>query len=308
MEQDKLIEQINEKYIGLGENPDTYLSGLRYANPVNYWDYCEVDTLLALQKPKTMLPDENVFIMYHQVNELLFKMILSEIHQVAEVENIESDFFVSRLGRINRYFDVLISSFAIMKYGMEVEQYMKFRDALTPASGFQSVQYRKIEIACTDLNNLLDARFKPKADELEGLQDKIDHLYWQAAGKDYKTGKKSLMLSMFEEKYGKELLDFAQEFETKNLRAIYLSLSEDDKKSPKLIKAMKALDNKINIKWTMTHYRTAEHYLESSGKSVAATGGSPWKKYMHPKYQKRIFFPELWSKDELDTWGHEHEE
>ena len=71
---------------------------------------------------------------------------------------------------------------------------------------------------------------------------------------------------------------------------------------------MKALDNKINIKWTMTHYRTAEHYLESSGKPVAATGGSPWKKYMHPKYQKRIFFPELWSKEELDTWGYEHEE
>jgi len=308
MEQEKLIEQINEKYKGLGENPDTYLSGLRYANPVNYWDYCEVDTLLALQKPKTFLPDENVFIMYHQVNELLFKMILSEIHQVAEVENIELDFFVSRLGRINRYFDVLISSFAIMKYGMEVEQYMKFRDALTPASGFQSVQYRKIEIACTDLNNLLDARFKPKADELEGLQDKIDHLYWQAAGMNYKTGEKSLMLKTFEEQYGKELLDFAQEFETKNLRAIYLSLSEEDKKAPKLIKAMKALDDKINIKWTMTHYRTAEHYLESSGKAVAATGGSPWKKYMHPKYQKRIFFPELWSEEELDTWGHEHEE
>ncbi len=68
----------------------------------------------------------------------------------------------SKLGRINRYFDVLISSFAIMKYGMDVDQYMKFRDALTPASGFQSVQYRKIEIACTDLNNLIDARYKDK--------------------------------------------------------------------------------------------------------------------------------------------------
>jgi tryptophan 2,3-dioxygenase len=308
MSQKDLIEEINTKYEALGENPDTYLSGMRYAKPVNYWDYCEVDTLLALQKPKTNIPDESVFIMYHQVNELLFKMILSEIEQVANAENIEIDFFVNRLGRINRYFDVLISSFAIMKYGMEVEQYMKFRDALTPASGFQSVQYRKIEIACTDLNNLIDARYKHKADEFVGLQAKIDNLYWQAAGKDHKTGEKSLMLSMFEEKYGKELLDTAKEYENKNLRAVFNSLSEEDKKSPKLIKAMKALDNKINIKWTMTHYRTAEHYLESSGKPAAATGGSPWKKYMHPKYQKRIFFPELWSKDELDTWGHEHEE
>ena len=92
MSQNKLIEQINEKYKGLGENPDSYLSGLLYANPVNYWDYCELDTLLSLQKP-TYLPDENVFIMYHQVNELLFKMILSEIYQVAEVDNIKLDFF-----------------------------------------------------------------------------------------------------------------------------------------------------------------------------------------------------------------------
>tara|TARA_B100000795_G_scaffold65935_1_gene45033 strand:- start:3981 stop:4907 length:927 start_codon:yes stop_codon:yes gene_type:complete len=308
MSQKDLIEEINSKYKDLGENPDTYLSGMRYAKPVNYWDYCEIDALLTLQKPKTEIPDESVFIMYHQVNELLFKMILSEIEQVANTNNIELNFFVSRLGRINRYFDVLISSFAIMKYGMEVEQYMKFRDALTPASGFQSVQYRKIEIACTDLNNLIDARYKHKADEFVGLQAKIDNLYWQAAGKNHKTGEKSLMLSMFEEKYGKELLDTATEYETKNLRAVFNSLSEEDKQSPKLIKAMKALDNKINIKWTMTHYRTAEHYLESSGKPVAATGGSPWKKYMHPKYQKRIFFPELWSKEELDTWGYEHEE
>jgi tryptophan 2,3-dioxygenase len=308
MSQDKLIKDINTKYQDLGENPDPYLSGLRYANPVNYWDYCEVDTLLTLQKPKTFLQDENVFIMYHQVNELLFKMILSEIEQVSNEDSITLDFFVSKLGRINRYFDVLISSFAIMKYGMDVDQYMKFRDALTPASGFQSVQYRKIEIACTDLNNLIDARYKDKADEIIGLQSKIDHLYWQAAGKDYKTGKKSLMLSMFEQKYGKELLATAKQFEHTNLRAVYNSLNETDKNSPKLIKAMKALDNKINIKWTMTHYRTAEHYLESSGKPVAATGGSPWKKYMHPKYQKRIFFPELWSDEELDTWGHEHKE
>lgn len=308
MSQDKLIKDINTKYQDLGENPDPYLSGLRYTKPVNYWDYCEVDTLLTLQKPKTFLQDENVFIMYHQVNELLFKMILSEIEQVSNEDSITLDFFVAKLGRINRYFDVLISSFAIMKYGMDVDQYMKFRDALTPASGFQSVQYRKIEIACTDLNNLLDARYKEKADEIIGLQSKIDHLYWQAAGKNYKTGKKSLMLSMFEEKYGKELLATAKKYEHTNLRAVYNSLNETDKKSPKLIKAMKALDNKINIKWTMTHYRTAEHYLESSGKPVAATGGSPWKKYMHPKYQKRIFFPELWSEEELDTWGHEHKE
>ena len=92
-----------------------------------------------------------VFIMYHQVNELLFKMILWEIEQVAHHKELTVTFFSSRLMRISRYFDMLISSFAIMQDGMEVEQYLKFRNTLTPASGFQSAQYRKIEFATTDL-------------------------------------------------------------------------------------------------------------------------------------------------------------
>ena len=42
---------------------------------------------------------------------------------------------------------------------MEKEQYLKFRNTLTPTSGFQSAQYRKIEFASTELINLIDARY-----------------------------------------------------------------------------------------------------------------------------------------------------
>ena len=41
---------------------------------------------------------------------------------------------------------------------------------------------------------------------------------------------------------------------------------------------------------------------DSVEEAVEATGGSDWKKYMHPKYQRRIFYPKLWSKEELDNW------
>ena len=73
-------------------------------------------------------------------------MILWEIEQVAFHEDLTTDFFSSRLDRISRYFDMLSSSFEIMGEGMDVEQYMKFRNTLTPASGFQSAQYRLIEL------------------------------------------------------------------------------------------------------------------------------------------------------------------
>ena len=71
MKQEDIIKAINEKYKALGENPDTYLKGLLQAKPINYWDYIEVETLLSLQKPRTDFKDEKIFIMYHQVIELL---------------------------------------------------------------------------------------------------------------------------------------------------------------------------------------------------------------------------------------------
>jgi tryptophan 2,3-dioxygenase len=65
--------------------------------------------------------------------------------------------------RISRYFDMLTTF--IMEDGMEVDQYMKFRNTLTPASGFQSAQYRLIEFSSTDLINLIDNRFRDSSIE-----------------------------------------------------------------------------------------------------------------------------------------------
>ena len=68
---------------------------------------------------------------------------------------------------------------------------------------------------------------------------------------------------------------------------------------------MRSFDRMANITWPIAHYRTAEHYLEQGPKTAAATGGSPWKKYLHPYYQKRIFFPGLWTEEEEENWAKE---
>lgn len=180
----------------MGQNPDTHLSGLLHANPMTYWDFIQVDALLGLQTQRTQQPDEMIFIMYHQINELLFKMILWEISQVAKTENISTQKFTMHLDRISRYFDVLSQSFNIMGDGMEVEQYMKFRDTLTPASGFQSAQYRKIEFASTELINLIDNRFRATIDRDTPFEHAYEHLYWQAAGKNYDTGDKTTLSTL----------------------------------------------------------------------------------------------------------------
>jgi tryptophan 2,3-dioxygenase len=299
----KIINQLDKKYSDLDQNLNTHLEGLLHSKPIDYWDYIQTDALLNLQIKRSTLPDEMVFILYHQVNELLFKMILWEIDQVANKEDITASFFKTKIMRISRYFDVLTSSFTVMKDGMDIEQYNKFRNTLTPASGFQSAQYRKIEFASTELINLIDNRFRETIDRNTSFEHAFEHLYWQAAGKDYKTGKKNYTLTVFEQKYKDEFIRFAEFYNTHNLWTIFKSLPQEVKEDKDLIKAMRHYDYTVNITWVMAHYNTAKHYLNIGGKTAEATGGSEWVKYMHPKYQRRIFFPDLWSKQELEDWG-----
>ena len=299
----KISDQLKEKYEAINQDVEDYLEGLLHSKPINYWDYIQTDALLNLQIQRTVFPDEMVFIMYHQINELLFKMILVEIEQVAKSDALTTELFTNKLMRISRYFDMLTSSFSIMKDGMNVDQYNKFRTTLTPASGFQSAQYRKIEFASTELINLIDKRFRDSIDRNSSYENAFEHLYWQAAGKDYKTGKKSYTLTVFEEKYKDEFLRFAQFYSTNNLYSKFKSLPKEDRENPELVKAMRHFDFTVNIKWVMAHYNTANHYLNIGGKTAEATGGSEWVKYMHPKYQKRIFFPSLWTKQEIEEWG-----
>ena len=302
-EKDLIIAQLEKKFEAINQKTETHLEGLLWAKPINYWDYIQTDALLNLQTQRTTLPDEMVFIMYHQVNELLFKMILWEIGQVCHTEKPETKFFAERLMRISRYFDMLTTSFDIMGDGMEVEQYMKFRNTLTPASGFQSAQYRLIEFSSTDLINLIDHRFRASIDRNTPYSHAFEHLYWQAAGKDYATGEKSFLLQEFERKYKDEFLRYMEEYNTINIWQKFRQLPENDQKNPDLIAAMRHYDKTVNITWVMGHLNAAKKYIESGQGSGEATGGSDWKKYMHPKYQRRIFFPELWSEEELKNWG-----
>jgi tryptophan 2,3-dioxygenase len=297
------LDELEKKFSAMNQRTEVHLEGLLWAKPITYWDYIQTDALLNLQTQRTTLPDEMVFIMYHQVNELLFKMILWEIEQLCHTDVPATDFFTEKLRRISRYFDMLTTSFDIMGDGMEVEQYMKFRNTLTPASGFQSAQYRLIEFASTDLINLIDYRYRATINRDTPYEHALEHLYWQAAGKDYKTGEKSYLLAEFERRYKKEFLSFMEEYNTINIWRKFKQLPEENQANPELVAAMRHYDYTVNVTWVMGHLNTARKYIESTSGPQEATGGSDWKKYMHPKYQRRIFFPELWSEEELRTWG-----
>jgi tryptophan 2,3-dioxygenase len=204
---------------------------------------------------------------------------------------------------VNRYAGVLTQSFSVMREGMDYEQYNEFRLTLAPASGLQSNQFRVVEILCTDLPHLVNTRMKDKMKPDATVDELFDELYWKEAGLDRKTGKKTQTLRNFEEKYQDELKGLALRMKSKNLLRRFKEVEEKSAGHEELKKALKDFDHTYNVVWPLAHLKTAEYYLNFKGEMKPATGGSEWQKYLHPSFQRRIFFPELWSEDELKNWG-----
>lgn len=312
------IKQLEEKYNAIGQDMNAYLDGLLTSNVTSYWEYINVDTLLSLQHPKTDFPDELIFIMYHQITELYFKLALHELTQVAHNgrnvlpngedkgwnEKLDAAYFARRITRVNRYFEALTKSFDIMVDGMEKEQFLRFRMALLPASGFQSAQYRMIEILSTDFIRLVD---KDVRSQYEGknpsIEEMFPYIYWNKGATEEASGVKTLTLKKFEQKYADQFIALANEYKNTNMWAKYMSLPEADRNNPELIKALRQLDINVNVNWPLVHYKSAVRYLAMEKNDVPATGGTNWQKYLPPRFQKRIFFPTLWNESEHAEWG-----
>ena len=123
---------------------------------VNYSDYLKLDELLSCQElisEKFGRPahDETLFIIIHQTYELWFKQILHELDDVLRMfrEDIVDEknigVAVLRCDRIIEIQKLLIDQVRILET-MTPLDFLEFRNLLTPASGFQSIQFRKIEI------------------------------------------------------------------------------------------------------------------------------------------------------------------
>ncbi|QHT68936.1 tryptophan 2,3-dioxygenase [Rhodocytophaga rosea] len=299
----QLLKALEEKYKLTSQDTDGYLEGLLYADYLSYWDYIHLETLLSLQNPRTVFPDENIFITYHQVTELYFKMILSEMKQIGEAENITESFFLQRMERITRYFQILVQSFDVMSIGMDGEQFRKFRMTLMPASGFQSAQFRMIEIRATDFINIVDKDVRHELHTDMPVEALYEHIYWKKGATEVATGKQTLTLQKFEEKYEQVLMRFIEEVKDTNLWAAYQRLAAKQTPGQPLKEALRLFDTLVNIDWALAHFRSAMHYLHKEPVAVQATGGTNWQQYLPPIFQKRIFYPQLWTEQEKSEWG-----
>lgn len=302
-ELEKRLKALEAKYAQDGQKLLDHLDGLLERRYTTYWDYVKLDSLLSLQEPATEHHDEYIFIIYHQITELYFKMTLHELEHIADTPDMSQDDMAERLRRCVKYFEALENSYGVMERGMSVESYNTFRMALIPASGFQSAQYRKIEFNCAPLHRLVHKELRDSMKAEQDVDTLYRQIYWQRGGMDPETGEKTLTLRQFEAKYGDEFKALAHARYGNTISDRLMAFEAAGNLSEDLRNQARALDQYVNVLWPLQHMRTAARYLMAGGESVEATGGTNWQKYLAPRIQLRIFFPYLLSEDELANWG-----
>lgn len=124
--------------------------------PVHYHDYLQIDRLLTSQKRRSEeyqrpAHDEWLFITVHQAYELWFKQILLELDSVMDIFSAQPiaeknmALASARLDRVTSILRLILGQIDVLET-MTPLDFLEFREFLYPASGFQSFQFRLIEI------------------------------------------------------------------------------------------------------------------------------------------------------------------
>ena len=241
------------------EAPATGLPGR--AGGTDYATYLLIDDLLNLQRPLTQgAHDELLFIIVHQSYELWFKLILHELTRARdELLARRPQAAAPRLRRAVAVERLLLGHLDVLET-MSPDGFLEFRDPLAPASGFQSVQFRKIEWI-SGLRNMFPSDAVPP----EGPD--LYEAFRAAAG-----------------------LPEDREARLRKLAELYRDHESDAGRAALHDVAELLVDHDEGIAlWRSHHVLMAAREIGSR----TGTGGSPGVPYLETTLSRR-FFPELW--------------
>ncbi len=251
-----------------------------------YGEYLKLDLLLAAQQPISQQHDEVAFIIIHHVQELWLKLVAHEIE--AAILSIRADCLppaFKSLARVTRIQEQLIAAWDVLST-MTPADYLAFRGALGPASGFQSYQYRLVEfrLGAKDANMVLPHR-----------HDTLAHGKLTAALNEPSLYDEALrLLARRGHPVPKEVLDrdFSQPYlSNPGVRDIWLSIYRESKQHFDLYELAEEL---VDVEdwfqqWRFRHMKTVERVIGFK----SGTGGSSGVRYLKSALE-RSFFPELW--------------
>lgn len=261
-----------------------------------YGDYLCLDRLLSAQKPRSARGDhdEMLFIIQHQTSELWMKLMLHELDAaVACVKDDKLEPCFKILARVAQIQRMLFEQWSVLET-MTPSDYLRFREALGPASGFQSFQYRAIEFALGNKDAKALSVHRSNAEVHADLRARLerpslyDEFLRYLARRGHDVPKDRLER------------DFAKPYEpSPGVVAVFRRIYEDTERywsEYDMCEKLVDVEERFQL-WRFRHMTTVKRIIGFR----RGTGGSSGVGFLK-KALDLVFFPELWDvRTELES-------
>ena len=262
----------------------------RDVNQNHYWNYHGLETLLGCKQPLTASQDEDLFIAVHQICELAFHQMILDLERVlaaiAQALANQTDPVIGDTQEACYFFQRILQLYEVTATTMPIlgtmRAFAEFRTSIGPTSGFQSFQFRHLEI-------------------MSGVEQ-----YWQGGTQDA-AGQPHIAETEFDRQYGAEIQQWLDRHRHYSLRYFYQVLLErasgntvaeklgylnGHPHAHSLLGAMKTYDA-LQTRFHRLHLGLAIQQLKIVGVEVG-TGGTSFRDYL-TKYEKELspLFPGL---------------
>jgi tryptophan 2,3-dioxygenase len=248
---------------------------------LTYGSYLRLPELLAQQVPQADPPahDELLFITVHQAYELWFQQLLYELGAARDAMSADETWRARQLLRRAHVIERLLVSQIDVLETMTPQDFLEFRAALAPASGFQSVQFREIEFLSGAKDERYVARFRALTDS------ERDRLARRLAEPSLWDSYLSLLSAR-----GLPVGDSDQ------VLASLVSIARDRASQDDLWQLAEDLltHDEMSGLWRARHVQMVERQIGTK----SGTGGSTGAPYLHNRVPLR-YYPLLW---ELRDW------
>jgi tryptophan 2,3-dioxygenase len=247
----------------------------------HYWSYHNLEALLSCKNPLTASKDEDLFIAVHQICELAFNQMIADMERVLEglavalkdeVDAVVGDtseacYFFKRILRL---YEVVVTTMPILT---TMRAFAEFRTTIGPTSGFQSFQFRHLEI-------------------MSGVPK-----YWEGGTNDAE-GKPHIAETEFERRYGDDIAKWFEQYRNHNLAYYYETLvkrAAGDSREQQvanllnhphvsaILRCMRTYDE-YKCRFHQAHLGLAVQQLKIVGVDIG-TGGTSFRDYL-AKYNK----------------------
>lgn len=256
----------------------------------HYWNYHNLEALLSCKNPLTASKDEDLFICVHQICELAFHQMILDLERVldalATALQDNTDPIIGNTSEACYFFQRILHLYEVVLTTMPMlgtmRAFAEFRTSIGPTSGFQSFQFRHLEI-------------------MSGVRK-----YWEGGTKDAR-GNPHIAETEFERRYGEEIASWFREYRDRNLAYYYDTLvnratgdSTEERierlfqhpHASAILRDMRTYDE-YQTRFHQAHLKLAVQQLKIVGVEVG-TGGTSFKDYLAKYHREEApLFPGL---------------